>query len=169
MRTIRSRAAAGAIVAALALTLAGCGQAAEQAAEIAAEQALGGEGQDVEFNDEGVTVTDDEGNEMAIGENVAVPDNWPADVPLYDGGTLQMIAVQADGSAIAMWQVDGAPADVVAAYSASLEAAGYTQDTTSNMGGMIVEQYTGNGMTVSLQSLDVDGATSLTVTAEPAS
>jgi ABC-type Fe3+-hydroxamate transport system substrate-binding protein len=166
---IRSRAAAGAVVAALALTLAGCGQAAEQAAEVAAEQALGGEGQDVEITDEGVTVTDEEGNNVAIGENVAVPDNWPADVPLYDGGTLQMISVQADGSALAMWQVEGTPEEAVAAYTAALESAGYTQDTTANMGGMITERYLGNGLEVSLQALDVDGTTSLTVSSNPAS
>jgi hypothetical protein len=57
----------------------------------------------------------------------------------------------------------------VAAYTAALESAGYTQDTTANMGGMITERYLGNGLEVSLQALDVDGTTSLTVSSNPAS
>ena len=166
MRTIRSRAAVGAVIAALMLSpaLASCGMAAEEAAEQAAEQAIGGG--DVEFNDEGLTVTDSDGNEMAIGEDVAIPDSWPSAVPLYEGGTVQMVSVQGTGSAIVVWQAEGSPADVAAAYAGQLEAAGFTQDSTSNMGGMIIEQYSGNDYTVSLQAIDVDGTTNLTVTAE---
>ena len=167
MRTLRSRAVAAVAVVALALSpaLTACGQAAEQVAEQAAEQAIGG---DVELNDEGVTVTDEEGNEVAIGEDVAVPDTWPADVPLYEGGTLQMVSVQADGAATAMWLVDGTPADVAASYGAALESAGFTADSESTMGGMVVNTYTGNGLTVSMQVLESDGQTSLMVIAEPA-
>ena len=167
MRTLRARSVAAIAIAALAFspTLVACGQAAEEVAEQAAEQAIGG---DVEVNDEGVTVTDDEGNEVAIGENVAVPDTWPAAVPLYDGGTLQMISVQADGAATAMWLAEGTPADAAAAYGAALEEAGFAPDSESNMGGMIVNSYTGNGLTVSMQALDSDGQTTLMVIAEPA-
>ena len=167
MRSFRSRVVAAVTVAALALSpaLAACGQAAEEMAEQAAEQAIGG---DVEVNDEGVTVTDEEGNEVAIGEDVAVPDNWPAEVPLYEGGTLQMVSVQADGAATAMWLADGTPADAAADYGAALEDAGFTADSESNMGGMIVNSYTGNGLTVSMQVLDSDGQTTLMVIAEPA-
>ena len=167
MRTLRSRAVAAVAVAALALSpaLAACGQAAEEVAEQAAEQAIGG---DVEVNDDGVTVTDEEGNEVAIGEDVAVPDTWPSEVPLYEGGTLQMVSVQADGAATAMWLADGTPAEVAADYGAALEEAGFTADSESNMGGMVVNSYTGNGLTVSMQVLESDGQTSLMVIAEPA-
>jgi len=167
MRTLRSRAIAAVAVAALAFSpaLAACGQAAEEVAEQAAEQAIGG---DVEVNDEGVTMTDDEGNEVAIGQDVAVPDNWPAEVPLYEGGTLQMVSVQADGAATAMWLAEGTPADAAAAYGSALEDAGFTADSEANIGGMIVNSYTGNGFTVSMQVLEADGQTSLMVIAEPA-
>ena len=163
MTRIRSRAVIGVISAALILTpaLASCGMAAEEAAEQAAEQALGG---DVELTDEGVTMTDDEGNEVAIGEDVAVPDNWPSEVPLYDG-TMQMVTVQEDGSASAMWSAEGTPQEAADAYGAALEAAGYTSESTSNLGGMVVNQYTGNGYSVGVQALEADGSTTLMVTA----
>ena len=167
MRTIRARTVAALAAAALILTpaLSACGQAAEEMAEQAAEQAIGG---DVEVNDEGVTVTDDEGNEVAIGEGVSVPDTWPAEVPLFDGGTLQMVSVQADGSATAMWLVDGTPTEAAAAYGAALESAGYTADSESNMGGMIVNSFTGSAFTVSMQAIESDGQTTLMVVAEKA-
>lgn len=164
MFRIRSRAVAGVITAALVLTptLAACGGVAEEAAEQAAEQALGG---DVELTDEGVTMTDDQGNEVAIGEDVAVPDNWPAEVPLFEGGTLQMVTVTGDGGASAMWMTDATPEEAAAAYGAALESAGYTSESNSNLGGMLVSEYKGNGYTVSMQSIDADGSTTLMVTA----
>jgi hypothetical protein len=164
MIRVRTRAAIGVLSAALVLApvLTSCGQAAEQAAEAAAEQALGG---DVEVNDEGVTVTDDEGNQMAIGEDVSLPDNWPSDVPVYEDGTLQMVTVQADGSANAMWNTDASPEDAAKAYGAALESAGYTSESNSNMGGMILAEYTGPAYTVSMQAIEADGTTALMVTA----
>ena len=166
MRTIRSRAAAGAVIAALALTpaLASCGMATEKAAEQLAEQAIGG---DVDVSDGEVTITDDEGNAVSVGEDVAIPDTWPSEIPLYDGGTLQMVSVTNDGSATAMWLVEGSATDAAAAYGSSLESAGFTVDTESNMGGMILNSYKGSGYTVSMQSIaSEDGQTTLMVVAE---
>ena len=57
--------------------------------------------------------------------------------PLFDGGTLAMVTVQTDGSATRMWVTDATPEEAAAAYGAALAAAGYTAETTSNMGGMI--------------------------------
>jgi predicted lysophospholipase L1 biosynthesis ABC-type transport system permease subunit len=165
MSRIRSRAAIAALVAAVSIipAVAGCGQAAEQVAEQAAEQALGG---DVDVNDEGVTVTDDEGNQVAIGEDVSIPDTWPAEVPLLDGGTPQMASVQADGSASVMWVVEATPEEAAKAYGDSLVAAGYTEESTSTMGGMVLNEYSGNGYVVSVNALDVDGTTNVMVAAE---
>jgi hypothetical protein len=165
MSTIRMRSVAALASVALILTpaLASCGQVAEKAAEQAAEQAIGG---DVDVTDGGVTVTDEDGNQMAAGENVTIPDNWPAEVPVYDGGTLQVVTVQADGSASAMWATDGTPQEAATAYAEALTSAGFTEDSTSNMGGMIVNMYTGNGFEVSLNALDADGTTNLMVTVQ---
>jgi hypothetical protein len=164
MSRIRSRAATAALVAAIAIipTVAGCGQAAEQVAEQAAEQAIGG---DVQLDDGNVTVTDDEGNEVAIGEDVSLPDTWPAEVPVYEDGTLAMVSTQADGAAFATWMTDATPEEAATSYDAALTAAGFTLETDSNMGGMVVREYVGNGYTVGVSVIESDSQASVMVTA----
>jgi hypothetical protein len=169
MIATRSRLNASALTAVLILgapALSACGGVAEQAvqdaAEKAAEQAVGG---DVELTDEGVTVTDDDGNQVAIGTDVSLPDNWPAEVPVFDGGTLSMVTVQADGSASAMWTTDASPDEAGQSYGDALEAAGFTSESDANMGGVFLRQYSGNGFSVAVNALDADGTTTVMVTA----
>ncbi|MCX6433149.1 MAG: hypothetical protein NTX29_10295, partial [Actinobacteria bacterium] len=165
MTPTRSRASVAMLAALLVLgtpLLAACGGVAQSVAEKAAEQAVGG---NVDITDDGVTVTDDQGNEVAMGTDVSLPDTWPAEIPVFDGGTLSMVSVQDDGSASAMWLTDATPQEATDTYAAALDAAGYTQSQTSNMGGMIVSEYTGNGYTVSLNSIEADGQTTLMLSA----
>lgn len=168
MSRIHSRAAIAALVAAVTLipAVAGCGQVAEKAAEMAAEQAIGG---DIDVNDNSVTVTDDEGNEVTAGEDITLPDTWPSQVPPYEAGTLSLVTAQADGSAFASWLTDATPEEAAMSYGAVLEDAGYTIETESNMGGMFVREYTGNGYTVSFNTIASDGQTTVMVTAAPGS
>jgi len=168
MAAIRTRTVVGLAATALLLSpgLAGCGQAVEKAAEIAAEQGLEGVG-DVDINEDVVTLTDDEGNEAAIGENVPIPDSWPSAVPLYDGGQVAMVSVNAEEGAMIMWRIELSATDAADAYAALLEDAGFTEDSTTNAGGMIISQYTGNGYTISLQAMDLEGVTGLSVQAVP--
>lgn len=146
--------------------LAACGGVAENVAQNAAEQVaedvMGG---DVEINDNSMTVTDDEGNEVAVGENISVPDTWPDDVPLYEGGELAMVTVQADGSVYAMWTLDGAATDAMDAYSAQLESAGYSMEQDADLGGTLMREYRSTDRTVSVVAGDADGMASMTVTA----
>jgi hypothetical protein len=67
-----------------------------------------------------------------------------------------------------MWLTDASPTDAIAAYSGALEEAGYTADSESNMGGMIINSYTSPGFTVSVQAVESDSQTSLMVLAEKA-
>ena len=84
---------------------------------------------------------------------------------MLDGGTPQMTSVEADGSASAMWITDATPQEAADSYTAALEAAGYTAETNSTMGDMIVGEYVGNGYTVSFNSIDAEGQTTVMVTA----
>jgi hypothetical protein len=158
------RIAAALVITALALSpaLAGCGQAAEQVAEQAAEQAIGGG--DVNIEDDSVTITDEEGNQMAAGENVSIPDSWPAEIPIYEGGSLTVVTVQADG-VYAGWTSDQSPEDAVSAYTSALEDAGFTAGQETSVAGAIFREYTGNGYTVQVTGADADGQTSLVVVA----
>ncbi len=164
MTTIRTRTLAAIAAAALILTpgLSACGQGVEEVAEQAAENAMGGG--DVEINDDGVTITDEEGNEMAAGENVALPDSWPSEVPPFEGGTLTVVTVSPDGS-YAAWTTEGSPEDVVGAYGATLEEAGYVVGNEGAAAGAVFREYTGNGYTVTLSATEDAGQTMLMLTA----
>ena len=80
-----------------------------------------------------------------------------------------MASVQADGSASGMWTVEATPEEAAKAYGAALVDAGYTEDSTSNMGGMFVNVYSGNGYEVSVNALESDGTTNVMVTAQKTS
>jgi hypothetical protein len=168
MHTIRSpRLAAAVLAAALAASvplMGACGSSVEQAAEQAAEQALGG---DVNIEGDSMTMTDEEGNEVAVGEGISLPDTWPDSVPAFEGGTLGVASVNADGTASGMWTTDAASADAVAAYGAALESAGFTQSSTSAMGDLNIADYTGNGLTVNVSAIAADGTTTVVVTVTP--
>ncbi len=149
--------------------LAACG-GVESAAENAAEAAIGG---DVDINDGNVTITDESGKAVTIGENVELPDGWPAEVPAYDAGSLNAAAVEPDGTASALWTVDQSPADAVAAYGALLQGAGFTlkpsEGTMPSMDMLASADYEGNGYTVNVSGMGAEGQTVLTVSASKAS
>lgn len=147
--------------------LAACGNPAEDVAQNVAEQAVEeAMGGDVDITDDSMTMTDAEGNEMAVGESISVPDSWPADVPLFDG-TLAMVTVQAEGGAYAMWTSDMSPQDAVDAYGAQLEASGYTLQQEASMAGTEVREYVSSTLMVSVVAGTAEGSTTLTVTAVP--
>lgn len=144
--------------------LTACGGASEQAAQTMAEEAVeGAMGGDVDITDDSMTVTDAEGNEMAVGTDITIPDTWPADVPLFDG-TLAVASVQADGTAYAMWTTDVDASTAADAYGESLTTAGYSLTQDATVGGMVMREYSSAARTVSVVSGEVDGTTSLTVT-----
>ena len=167
MITARRRVAAAAVSIALlagAPLLAGCGNAAESAIENAAGEAIGG---DVELNDGNLTVTNSDGTQVQIGENLSIPDSWPAAVPTYDGGTLLTVSVEGDGSrANAMWKADVAAQAAIDAYSAALTSAGFTAGTVNDMDGVSTADFSGNGYSVTLMAIAVDDATTLTAVVE---
>lgn len=159
------------IIAAVAVTvvsigaLSACSSPAEEIAESVAEQAVeeavGGE---VDISGDSVTVTDADGNEVAVGSSVVVPDSWPAALPRYDG-TLAMVSVQADGSVYAMWTTETTPEDAAAAYGAQLEAAGYAMEQEAQMVDTVIREYRSATMTVSVVAGTAEGVTNLTVSA----
>lgn len=160
----RTQSLAGLAAMALVLTpaLAGCGQTAENVAEQLAENAVGG---DVDIEDNSVTMTDEEGNQVVIGEGVELPANWPLPVP--DSGVLAMATVQSDGTAYAMWQVEGTESDAADSYGDLLVSAGYSLERDSNLDGAIMRDYTGMASFVSVVASESDGQTTISVTDIP--
>ena len=160
--------ASGALAVALAVpALAGCGSAVQGAVEKAAGQAIGG---NVDINSNGLSVTDSNGNQVQIGSDVTMPDNWPAAVPKFDGGKLTSVMVAGDGASVnAMWSTDASAADAAKAYGDALTGAGFTQDQTTNAGGVESSQYSGNGYTVNVVVSSAGDGTTVLVNAEKSS
>lgn len=144
--------------------LSGCGKVAEVATEQAVEAAVGSNA-DVDLENGTVTVTDENGGSVAIGEGTDLPANWPAEIPAFDGGTLVMASVDADGAATGMWSTASTGAESVAAYGQALTSAGFTNTSESTLGDLIGGEYTGKGYSVSVVAADADGEHTLMVTA----
>ncbi|MCF8527386.1 MAG: hypothetical protein K9G24_07625 [Candidatus Nanopelagicales bacterium] len=157
--------AAVSIAALLVLPLtASCGNTSEQLAESIAEQAVGG---DVEVSDDSVSITDNEGNAVVVGEDVALPDSWPSDVPAFEGGTLSTAFIDASGAAYAVWATDSSAQDAADAYGALLEGAGMTMEQESVMDSLVVRDYTGNGWSANVSAGNIDGSTTISISAIP--
>lgn len=170
MLTVRRRATAVALIAMITLgtpALAGCGGMVQGAVEKAAGDAIGG---NVDINSNGLSVTDSNGNQVQIGEDVAVPDNWPAEVPKLEGAKLASVMVAGNGSSVnAMWTTDASAADAMKSYSDALTSAGYTNDNTTNAGGVESTSWTGNGYSINVVAQSSDGQTNVIVSAEKSS
>jgi hypothetical protein len=85
------------LVAASILTLAvfavasfsGCAKIGTKLVENAINKASGGSA-NVNLDNGGVTVKDENGGQTQIGENAKLPDGWPSDTPLYPDVKLSM-------------------------------------------------------------------------------
>lgn len=143
-------------------SLAACGESTEQAAEQIAENAMGG---DVDIEEDSVTITDEQGNEMVAGADIALPENWPLPVP--NSGSLAMATVQTDGTAYAMWVGDGSAKKAADDYGQLLVAEGYALTQETNLDGAIMRDYSAMGMFVSVVVGETEGETTIAVTGLP--
>jgi hypothetical protein len=169
--TITHRRAVSAVLAGLLVlgipVLTACGSAIQAGVEKAAGDAIGG---NVDINDNGLSVTDSNGNQVQIGEDVTMPDNWPAEVPQFSGGKLASVMVAGDGASVnAMWTTDASVADAAKAYDEALIGAGFTQDQTTSAADAVSNSYSGNGYTITLIVGGSDGQTTVLVNAEKSS
>jgi hypothetical protein len=121
---------------ALALSLGGaaCGGGDDVADKIAEEAG-------VSTNEQGnVAVTDKDGNEVEVGSDVDLPDDWPDDLPLPDGTKVISASSNDQTGFVVSAGLDGDVTEVGDEIKGTLEDAGYTidSDTSSNAGGIEV-------------------------------
>lgn len=95
---------------------------------------ISGSGDDGDFtmeSEDGRTVIQSEdGSTMIAGEGTELPDDFPDDVPLPNGLEVQYSQSMSTADELGFLvggHVDGSPGDVLTAYAAALEAAGYAQ------------------------------------------
>lgn len=158
MKSVTHRALGPALALALAATVvAGCGGGGSGS---------GSAGGDPGF--ESQTQEDDPNAAMVIGEDVALPADWPTVVPVPASGTANSVGVAENGSANALWVFTAPAATVASEYESLLTAAGYTKVPESDIDveGMAGADWTGNGFALSVLASDNgDGTTSLSVNA----
>jgi hypothetical protein len=133
--------------------LVGCGQIAESATEQLLEQAGGGS-MDIDIEGDNMTVQGEDGA-MSMGGDLALPDNWPAEVPAFTDGSLVFVSVDTNaGSATGTWNTDLAVDDALASIRGAAEGAGYAVESESQIEGLRSFSAKGNGY-----RLDVNVAT----------
>lgn len=146
------------------LLLTGCGQAAEKAVEEGVEQGTGG---DVNIEDDGLTFKDEQGNELSLGGQAALPASWPASVPT-PGGQLMLGTASADGATNGVWTIDEGIGAAYGDYASALAAAGFTAQDTFEIEGGRTARFTGTGYEVTVVAAESGGTTSLNVSVVPA-
>lgn len=121
----------------LAAGVSGCSMIAEKTAERLTEEAIEGEtGNQVDITKDGVTVEGEDGSSASVGESVEVPEDFPKDVPVYDGKLTG--AFTSDDTFTLTLETPDSAADVVDFYAKELKDEGWTQESTMNTadGGM---------------------------------
>jgi len=119
----------------IAVALTACGAAQEAVSEQLVEQAVG-EGVDLELGDDGQIAsieTEDGSFEMSAGGG-EVPEEWPDDVPLFDGGEIfssQVFTVDGETSVVVSYTTDADPEATFDSLIEAYEAAGFAAESTS--------------------------------------
>ena len=112
-------------------------------------------GAEVDLEDEGVTITDENGDQASIG--TSLPEDFPVDdVPLIDGTILSATAV--DGASfMVMLEVEGTPEELHQEALGMLTDAGYESGTEMNAEGYYSSTLSKEGFEVGLTSMEGDG------------
>lgn len=132
MRVVRALVVAT-VVAVVAVSLTGCGFIAQKASEKVTEKAIeGATGNKVDINKDGVTVEGKDGGTATIGEDVKVPDDFPAEVPVYDGTV--KAAFTGDKSWTVSIETADKPQDILDFYQKKLDEGGFAKVSSMTTG-----------------------------------
>jgi hypothetical protein len=106
---------------------------AEKAAEKAMEAHTGKEA-DIKFDDESMRIKTDDG-EMSLtsGKSATLPDNFPKDIPMYEGFVLDMAMEVPEGYSLSFTTKDEV-STVVQWYLTELTNQGWTKEANMDMG-----------------------------------
>ncbi len=149
------------------LLIGGCNMLARKAGEAMTEKmiekATGGKAK-VDMKDGSMTVTTDEGTVTTGG---SVPDNWPKDVPVYAGATVQFSGTNmgdaGEGAMGLVMTTEDDAAAVATFYKDSLKNGGWTLKNTMSAQGNTVMLFTKDSKNLSLAIAGSNGTTSITI------
>lgn len=106
----------------------------------------------IRLNDNAVTYEDKEtGTQVQVGEQVTIPSNFPADVPIYDGD-IAIIAssVSQQGEGSLMFNTNTGVQEVSDWYQSVLKKDGWSQETNMNFNNKFFQTYKKNQVVISL-------------------
>jgi len=124
----------------------------QTAAETAVNQASGGK-VSLDASKGQVVVKDSQtGDLMAFGENVKLPDGFPADAPIYTGAKIVSVTIskQVDKGDSLTLKSDDAVSKVASWYTDHLKSAGFTEDVSTSAGGTEIRSYKKNTIKIAL-------------------
>jgi len=134
------------------LLAAGCGESAEERiVEKQIEKATGADA-DVDFSKDGMKVTGktDEGKfTIATGEKTEIPKDFPTDVFIYRPSKAIMVMKIPEGYSVALTTQDDR-SKVVSAYGREMEAKGWSEEASMNMGPQLMIVYKKNERTANI-------------------
>ena len=78
------------------------------------------------------TFTDDAGNEMQVGQDLALPSGWPSAIPTPEG-RLVAVSIVDQSTAVATWQVDGDLISTENSYLKDLESRGFQTSQSTDL------------------------------------
>jgi len=113
----------------------------EKIAETAIEKATGGK---VDLKKNAATFKDEKtGDFQSYGEDIALPENFPADLKKLDGAKISHVSAAGNGSSAALVQVVPSKDLVKVAddVDTMIKGNGYTRATDANLGGTIMRSY----------------------------
>ena len=120
---------------------------ADKYAESAVEKATGGK-IDVSSDKGTVSYQDKDGNQISVGENAAMPANFPKEIPQYPGGTTLSASVAKDGQASLSIRTSDASAVVMSWMETTLTKDGWKQASQMASGDFSVRTYTKDKATI---------------------
>ena len=125
------------VVPLIAVALTACGAAQEAVSEQLVEE-VAGEGVDLELGDDGqIASIETEDGSLEMNAGAEVPEEWPGDVPLFDGGEIfssQVFTVDGETSVVVSYTTDADPEATFDSLIEAYEAAGFAAESTSNSG-----------------------------------
>jgi hypothetical protein len=119
---------------------------------------------EINIADDTYTYEDKEtGAYASIGENAQIPNDFPSDVPVYEGAQILAASVIPNQGATLLSTTTASLASVAQWYEDELLGDGWEMETDSNYNGRLMKVFQKGDVIISVAVSEMDGQTSITV------
>lgn len=124
----------------------------------------GKDGFKMKTDDNGATMEMADGGKMTSGDAAKLPDNFPADVPMYEGMKLIWVMTTPDEGMSVTAETADAPDKVTAFYKEQVAAKGWTEKYATQQDTMFNGQYSKDGRDLIVMVMKNDDKTGIQLT-----